>query len=289
MRSLDWLNAANEDDFVAALANMFEHSPWIARGAFKDRPFSNLAGLRDSLLNAASTMPADRRMSFIRAHPDLANKVQRAEGLTADSVAEQDGAGLDRLSGPEMERFQALNAAYKAKFGFPFILCARRHTKDSILDQFSRRLEHSCGEEEQTAFSEIRKIATLRLAQLVNGPDALPVYGELSVHVESAVDRKPIEGVSVELIELSRWGESRRLAAMITNRNGTTDRPLIHERPIPIGAYEIQFGSLQRESGKTGPSPLDVIPVRLHLSKPEGQSRVRVSVGQSRYEVDFGD
>ena len=114
--------------------------------------------------------PRERRLALIQAHPDLANKTQRAAGLTGDSVSEQDGAGLDRLSDAEFAAFEAANNAYKAKFGFPFILCVRRHSKDSILDAFGRRLRNTPASEEQAALAEISQIASLRLAQLVEAP-----------------------------------------------------------------------------------------------------------------------
>ena len=83
---------------------------------------------------------SELRLALIKAHPDLANKTQRAAGLTAESNAEQNSVGLDRLSDAEYEAFERVNNAYRAKFGFPYIVCVRRHTKDSILRDFERRL-----------------------------------------------------------------------------------------------------------------------------------------------------
>ena len=90
---------------------------------------------------AVRAAPADARLALIRAHPDLAGKAARAGALTADSTNEQASVGLDRLTEEEFARFHRLNDAYKAKFGIPFIVCVRRHTKDSILRQFERRLD----------------------------------------------------------------------------------------------------------------------------------------------------
>src|ERR1700756_3650332 len=127
------LNAYSKDDFVASLANIFEHSPWIAEQAASARPFAGLNQLLAAMKAAVDHAPAKLRLALIKAHPDLANKTQRAAGLTAESDAEQNSAGLDRLSEAEYQAFERINNAYRVKFGFPYIICVRRHTKDSIL------------------------------------------------------------------------------------------------------------------------------------------------------------
>ena len=103
------------------------------------------------------------RLALIKAHPDLANKTQRAAGLTAESSAEQNSVGLDRLSDAEYAAFERVNNAYRYKFGFPYIVCVRRHTKDSILRDFERRLPNDAKTETQNSIEEICRIAALRL------------------------------------------------------------------------------------------------------------------------------
>ena len=110
--------------------------------------------------------PADR-LALIRAHPDLAGKAAIAGALTPESTREQAAAGLDQLTPAQYERITGLTAAYRERFGFPFVVCAREHTADSIIASAARRLEADPDEEEQTALSEIAKIARLRLADLV--------------------------------------------------------------------------------------------------------------------------
>jgi len=110
--------------------------------------------------------PADR-LALIRAHPDLAGRAAIAGRVTRESTREQASAGLDRLAPEQYERIRALTAAYRERFGFPFIVCAREHTPDSIIAAAARRLDADPVEEERTALSEIAKIARLRLADLV--------------------------------------------------------------------------------------------------------------------------
>jgi len=116
-----------------------------------------------AMMDAVDRAPREVRMELIRAHPDLAANV----ALTAESEREQSAAGLDRVTPEQLERITWLTAAYRARVGFPFIVCAREHTPDSIIAAAERRMELDPAEEEQTALGEIAKIARLRLDDLV--------------------------------------------------------------------------------------------------------------------------
>src|SRR3954462_1456121 len=147
MLALDDLNAMDEDAFVAALGGVFEHSPWVARDASARRPFTTvteLAGAREAAMRAA---PRARQLDLIRAHPELAGREAHAGELTAESTGEQSRAGLDRLSAAEGAGVQAVNAAYRERFGFPLVVCVREHTKDSILAWGREPLGHTTDEE----------------------------------------------------------------------------------------------------------------------------------------------
>src|ERR1700756_179962 len=180
---LSALNACSKDHFVAALANIFEHSPWIAERAANARPFGGVNALFDSMKTAVDRASADLRLTLIKGHPDLANKTQRAAGLTAESNAEQNSVGLNRLSEAEYAAFERVNNAYRSKFGFPYIICVRRQTRDSILRDFERRMPNDATTEIKASIAEICRIAALRLDQLVTSEDRLPVNGRLSTHV----------------------------------------------------------------------------------------------------------
>src|SRR3981189_1131405 len=170
-KNLSELNTCSKDDFVAVLANIFEFSPWIAEQAGAARPYAGVKALLAAMKDAVDRAPAEQQMTLIKAHPDLANKTQRAAGLTAESSAEQNSLGLDRLSDAEYEAFEGVNNAYRAKFGFPYIVCVRRHTRDSILRDFERRLPNDATTEAQNSIEEICRIAALRLHQLVTSDD----------------------------------------------------------------------------------------------------------------------
>ena len=227
---------------------------------------------------AVRAAPREQRLKLIKGHPDLAGKAARAGTMTADSVAEQASAGLDRLSEQEFAEFHRLNDGYKAKFGMPFIVCVRRHTKDSILRQFALRLENDAAAEEKAALAEIFRITALRLDQRVEAADKLKVHGRLSTHVLDTCNGIPARGVKIELWELSANGDRRMIASTQTNHDGRTDQPLIGDRPVPIGQYELHFhiGDYFARAGMRQADPpfLDVVPIRFAVAEPEGHYHV---------------
>jgi 2-oxo-4-hydroxy-4-carboxy-5-ureidoimidazoline decarboxylase len=290
--TLSDLNACSRDDFVAALSNIFEHSPWIAEQAASRRPFAGVKQLFEAMKAALDRAPSELRLALIKAHPDLANRTQRAVGLTAESSAEQDSVGLDRLSDAEYQAFGRVNNAYRAKFGFPYIVCVRRHTKDSILRDFERRLPNDANSEMRKSIEEICRIAALRIDQLVTSDDRLGVHGRLSTHVLDTHSGRPAAGIAVELVELSELGASRVVTRAITNADGRTDQPLIGGRPVPIGRYELTFGVgkyfAARQVPMSDPPFLDQIPLRFAVSEPEGHLHVPLLVTPWSYATYRG-
>ena len=157
-----------DNKFVGRYGGIYEHSPWVAERVqqlLDDSPVDNetLASLMADCVDNASV---EMQLELIRSHPDLAGKAQVAGELTADSTEEQSRAGLDQCTAVEFEQFQALNAAYKEKFEFPFIMAVRESTREEILQAFSERIKNDYEMEFETALQEIHKIARLRLAAL---------------------------------------------------------------------------------------------------------------------------
>lgn len=165
--NLAGLNEASREAFTAVLGPVFEHSPWIAGEAWGARPFASVEAVFEAMTTAIAAAEPDMKLALIRAHPDLAGKAARASALTEHSTREQQGAGLDRLSDEEFERFHRLNAAYRERFGFPFIVAVRLHTKDSILEAFERRLANDEADEMEEALRNIGLIGRFRLFDLL--------------------------------------------------------------------------------------------------------------------------
>ncbi|MBE9043026.1 2-oxo-4-hydroxy-4-carboxy-5-ureidoimidazoline decarboxylase [Pleurocapsales cyanobacterium LEGE 10410] len=153
----------SQSEFTAALGEIWEDTPEIATQAWHSKPFENVSALYQSMVAIVNKMSKAEQLDLIQAHPDLGSKAKMAEA----SVKEQAGVGLDRLSESEYQRFQFLNRAYKEKFGFPFIVAVKYHTKESILEAFEERLENSPDREKRQALTEISKIARLRLEALL--------------------------------------------------------------------------------------------------------------------------
>jgi 2-oxo-4-hydroxy-4-carboxy-5-ureidoimidazoline decarboxylase len=276
MHTLDALNAATPEAFVAALGDVFEHAPWVAAAVAPRRPFATVTALHEAMLAAVTTAPIETQIAFLNAHPELGSKVARAE-WTADSTAEQGSLGLDRLSDAEFARFQTLNAGYRARFGFPFIVCVRRQTRDALLAAFERRARLDPDAERATALDEIGHITRLRLVAKVEGPGAPKTAGRLSTHVLDTHSGKPAAGVRIDLTEI---GASARghLVTTTTNSDGRTDAPLLSGGPLRMGTYELTFhmGDYFRSQGVRLAEPpfVDVVPLRFAIAEPEGHYHV---------------
>lgn len=166
-QSIAEINALDRAEFVRVIGPVFEHSPWIAEETWTGRPFASVETLHAQLCRTVNAAGHERHVALIRAHPDLVGKLALAGQLTRASANEQASAGLTLLTAGEIEVFQQHNAAYQAKFGFPFILCARLNKKDAILQGFKIRQHNSRDDEIKTALEEIFKIAELRLRDLI--------------------------------------------------------------------------------------------------------------------------
>jgi 2-oxo-4-hydroxy-4-carboxy-5-ureidoimidazoline decarboxylase len=291
--SLQSLNAADKAGFIAALGDIYEHAPWVAEAVVGQRPFPTLAALHEAMMAAVRAAPAEQRTALLKGHPDLAGKAARAGTMTEDSKAEQASAGLDRLSEAEYAAFHRHNDAYRSKFGIPFIVCARRHGKDSILRQFERRLQNSVAAEAKTALGEVFRIVALRLDQRIEAADKLKVNGRLSTHVLDTQAGHPAAGVMIELAELPAHGAPRVIASGTTNLDGRTDQPLIGGRPVPIGRYELRFhvGDYFTRLGAPHSDPpfLDMVPVRFGVAEAEGHYHVPLLVTPWSYSTYRGN
>lgn len=167
-RSIPELNTLSREEFVDVVGPVFEHSPWIAEAVWPARPFDGVEQLHAALCGIVRSAGEQKQVALIRAHPDLVGRLARAGALTPESAREQAGAGLDQLTLEEIQSFQGNNAAYREKFGFPFVICARLNKKDAILAGFKIRLQHSREQEIAVALAEIFKIAELRLRDLTH-------------------------------------------------------------------------------------------------------------------------
>lgn len=167
--TLSQANALATPDFVAAFGGIAEHAPWVAERAAAARPFADHAAMVEAFQQAILSAGEAEQTALLVAHPDLAGRAAVAGELTAESAGEQKGAGLDRLTAGEFARFTAMNAAYRSRFGIPFIFAVRGADKHAILAAFEARAGGTQAEERLTALAQVLRIVRFRLEAQVAG------------------------------------------------------------------------------------------------------------------------
>jgi 2-oxo-4-hydroxy-4-carboxy-5-ureidoimidazoline decarboxylase len=161
--TLTHLNDADRATFTAALAWIFEQSPWVAARAWARRPFASIDALHAAMMTEMSAATRDEQLALLRAHPDLGSRARMSDA----SIGEQAGAGLDRLSPGEFAELQRLNAVYRQRFEFPFLFAVRGATAADVLGALARRLKATPDEEFDEALRQVARIARFRLEDTV--------------------------------------------------------------------------------------------------------------------------
>lgn len=162
--TLTELNGLDRDRFVATIGWIFEHSPWVAERAWHARPFPSSAALLAAMVAEVQRATDAEQLALIRAHPDLGTRAR----MSAASVHEQSGAGLDSLNAAEYSRLLGLNETYKSRFGFPFIHAVKGSTKQEIMAGLEGRIESVPAVERATALAHIGRIARFRLEDTIS-------------------------------------------------------------------------------------------------------------------------
>ena len=160
------LNALEQAEFASALGAIFEHSPWVPERAWPKRPFTSVDALHTAMCNALADAGESDQLRLIRAHPQLASKAAVRGELTLASNSEQGGAGLLECSAEEFDLLNKLNDQYQQRFGFPFILAVRGHTRASVIANLQKRVGNERAVEQDEALQQIERIAKLRLDDL---------------------------------------------------------------------------------------------------------------------------
>jgi 2-oxo-4-hydroxy-4-carboxy-5-ureidoimidazoline decarboxylase len=162
------LNQASADEFVQTLGAIFEHSPWVARGALDRRPFFDIEQLHQVMCDVVRHASIDVQLGLLRAHPELAGKAAIRGELSSESSREQSGAGLDQCSADEYTELTSLNDRYHQKFGFPFIIAVRGHSRSSIIANLHERIEYTTMVELAQCLTQIERIARFRLFDAIS-------------------------------------------------------------------------------------------------------------------------
>ena len=161
------INAMQQQEFTSVLADIFEHSPWVAERAWVRRPFRDVAELHQVMVEEVAGGGLEAQLALLRAHPELAGKEAQSGDLTSASESEQAGANLNSLSSEEMAAITRLNAQYMSQFGFPFIIAVRNHDRAGIFSELERRVANELDTERATALEQVAHIARFRLDDLL--------------------------------------------------------------------------------------------------------------------------
>ena len=161
--TLDEANQLAPADFITQVGWVFEHTPWVAERALAGRPFANLPALHQAMWQQVQAASREEQLALLRAHPDLGARARMSDA----SQGEQAGVGLDRLTPEEYSRLAAANAAYREKFGFPFLFAVKGSTKYDILEAIERRIASGWETEFTTALEQVFRIAGFRLADTI--------------------------------------------------------------------------------------------------------------------------
>ena len=173
MLSIEKVNKLNYTEFRDKFGSVIEYSPFVAAGVWSARPFSNREALHTATVSFLSTLHREAKLGVLRCYPDLAGRLSEANQLSDESTKEHQSAGLLSLTEEEKKSLGTLNEAYKSKFQFPFVLCARENKKEAIFREIKKRLNSEPNEEVEIGIGEVGKIAFYRIADLVEGSSNL--------------------------------------------------------------------------------------------------------------------
>lgn len=267
------LDAMPAPAFVAALGDLFEHSPWVAERVAASRPFGTARALHDAMVAAVRAAAPDERLALLRAHPELAGREASDGALTTDSSTEQGRLGFDRLPPAEHAALAALNRDYQARFGFPCIVALARHaTPAAVLDAMRARLHADPAAEQAAALAEVGHITAARLARRLGRAG-----GALSIHALDTAKGGGAPGLAFSLHRRERGGW-RCLLSGCTNAQGRTDGPLLAGLDMEPGAYRIDYevGAYHRAAHGEGGRFLEVVPIAFSVDEPGAHYHVPV-------------
>ena len=275
----------DKDTVLSVLSGIYEHSPWVAEAFYESKiancgadkatatdsgKIQNVRHLFDAISAIVDDASQEQKMTMLRAHPDLAAKVEKLKTLTKESQEEQGRAGLDTLTEEERAKFLSLNETYRAKFGFPFILAVRNASKYTVLAAIEGRIDNSAEVEFAAALAQVHKIAWMRLLTAIETPDPT---GFLTCHVLDTANGCPAANMRVKLHRLSPPESAGLVAEFVTNEDGRLPGgPALKGKDFQIGVYEWTFyvGDYFARKGNyiSGTPFLDEVPIRFGIDDP---------------------
>ncbi len=280
------MNAASPDEFASLVAPMFENAPWVTEGLAAIRPFASLTALHAAMLARLYAASPEAQIELLRGHPALSPATLR-RGTTAESTAEQRSAGIAGLGGEAVANLDAGNAAYQARFGFPFILAVRHASLPTIFAAMERRSASTQAAEQVEALREVEAISWMRLLdRVVPAPT-----GGISLHVLDTARTRPAAMLAGELWRYEPGGTAAHMASFVTDTNGRAATMLGGGALIAAGyEWRLDTASYLARQGLATPdrSFLPIVTVRFAVANPEEHFHVPVLLTQGAYTAYRG-
>lgn len=292
------LLSKSKEEILDFLGGVYEHSPWVAEQFYAEHiepaksevRMSNVREIFHTMSNIVNNSSREQKLTLLRSHPDLCEKVEKLATLTKESQIEQSSAGLDTLTDGEKARFAGMNTKYREKFGFPFILAARNVTKYTVLSAIEGRLNLSEETEFSGALFQVQKIAWMRIlaAFRITGQK-----GFLTCHVLDTANGCPAANMKIQLHRIKPAEKSGLIKEFITNDDGRLPSgPALRDEEFLVGTYEWVFyvgDYFARFNMKTNGIPfLDEVPLRFGMDDPEEHYHVPLLVSPWSYSTYRG-
>lgn len=274
-------------EIVNLLGPIYEHSPWIAETLYDDRlsdlksySLKTIRELFDEMKQIVESSTQEQKLTLLRAHPDLCERVSNLKTLTDASQEEQSRAGLQYMTETERDVFLSTNEMYKKKFGFPFILAVRNASKYTVLSAIKARVNNSKENEFSTALGEVHKIAWMRLLGKI---DVTNPKGFLTCHVLDTATGSPAANMRIHLKRVSPIEDADFIAEFITNEDGRlSGGPALKGESFKVGVYEWTFfvgDYFASKNVQTAGTPfLSEVPIRFGIDDPDEHYHVPLLV-----------
>lgn len=281
------LLALPSKEIQSFLSGIYERTAWAPETLLDMPSITTVSDLAHAMKSVLDDAPYETKLELLRLHPDLNQKIEQLKLLTPESREEQ--SGLGSLTPEEEKRFNRLNAAYKAKFGFPFILAVRNASKYTVLAALEGRVKNTMEVEFVTALSQVHKIAWMRLVAKI---DTSHANGYLTCHVLDTANGIPAAKMRIELRRLSH--PAGMLGTYMTNNDGRLENgpALLGGTEFLVGEYEWTFHVADYFASvgtyTSGQPFLDTVPLRFGIDNPDDHYHVPLLVSPWSYSTYRG-
>ncbi|MFF2652967.1 2-oxo-4-hydroxy-4-carboxy-5-ureidoimidazoline decarboxylase [Streptomyces sp. NPDC058045] len=276
--SIEEVNDLTGQGFLELFGSVYEHAPWVMADAWRHRPFAHRDELYFASALAIDAAPRQERLDIVAGHPELARPDLNEGTLTASSQHEQKSAGLLDIASAAKEELNDLAEEYRARHGFPGVVCVREHTQtESIVREIRWRIGRSTRQEFRTSLDEVKKIARRRIHSRVLPP---PDHGGyLTTHVLDTANGTPGAGLGYDVFAV-RDGQSAPLCSGYTDSDGRSTGAVLSAGNFQPGEYRITFRVAEYYGDGFDRRYFHEVPLQFVVDRPEEHYHVPLIVSR---------